>query len=236
MKYMGSKARIAKYILPIMQQYRKPNQLWVAPFVGGGNMIDKVPGRRLGCDVDSNCISALIAIRDHIKELPKNNSEFTEDMYRALRHIDEAQYKYKGYAGFAFSYGGKWMGGWRRDGIGRRDYVREAYNNAKKQSEKLQGVILTQSSYNCLELHEPSLIYCDPPYEHATKYMTKFDHSMFWAWCREKSMAGHTVFVSEYIAPPDFIPVWEKRITSSLTQNTGAKNAVEKLFIYGGIK
>ena len=42
MKYMGSKRRIAKYILPIMLEHRAPNQWWVEPFVGGGNMIDKV--------------------------------------------------------------------------------------------------------------------------------------------------------------------------------------------------
>ena len=35
MKYMGSKNRIAKYILPIMLKDRKPNQYWVEPFVGG---------------------------------------------------------------------------------------------------------------------------------------------------------------------------------------------------------
>lgn len=44
MKYMGSKRRVAKYILPIMLAERKPDQWWVEPFVGGGNMIDKVEG------------------------------------------------------------------------------------------------------------------------------------------------------------------------------------------------
>jgi len=37
MKYMGSKTRIAKYILPIMLKERKEGQVWVEPFVGGGN-------------------------------------------------------------------------------------------------------------------------------------------------------------------------------------------------------
>lgn len=36
MVYMGSKRRIAKYILPIMLSYRKEGQTWVEPFVGGG--------------------------------------------------------------------------------------------------------------------------------------------------------------------------------------------------------
>jgi hypothetical protein len=40
---MGSKNRIAKHILPIMIAERKPNQLWVEPFVGGANMIVRTP-------------------------------------------------------------------------------------------------------------------------------------------------------------------------------------------------
>jgi DNA adenine methylase len=51
MKYMGSKNRIAKYILPIMLAERKPDQWWVEPFVGGGNMIDKVDGNRIGAAI-----------------------------------------------------------------------------------------------------------------------------------------------------------------------------------------
>ena len=50
MKYMGSKNRIAKEILPIMLAYRTPEMAWVEPFVGGANMIDKVDGIRIGND------------------------------------------------------------------------------------------------------------------------------------------------------------------------------------------
>ena len=45
MKYMGSKNRIAKHILPIMLAEAEKHNIttWVEPFVGGGGMIDKVP-------------------------------------------------------------------------------------------------------------------------------------------------------------------------------------------------
>nr|WP_319571429.1 DNA adenine methylase [uncultured Draconibacterium sp.] len=45
MKYMGSKNRIAKHILPIILKNRT-NELYVEPFVGGANLIDKVDGER----------------------------------------------------------------------------------------------------------------------------------------------------------------------------------------------
>lgn len=232
MKYMGSKNRIAKDILPIMFAERKPGQWWVEPFVGGGNIIDKIITKRIGSDMNPYVIQALTAIRDNVHDLPRNNKEFTEDDYRKLRKNDD--YKYKGYAGFAFSYSGKWLGGWCRDNKNKRDYVNEAYKNALKQSSRLQGVLLVKASYSDLEIPDNSIIYCDPPYEGATKYKSSFNHSDFWEWCRQKASQGHTIFVSEYNAPDDFECVWHKEIVSSLTQDTGSKKAVEKLFRYKG--
>lgn len=228
MKYMGSKNRIAKHILPIMLKYKRPEQCWVEPFVGGANIIDKAPGNRMGADSNAYLIDALIAIRDNLSELPKNNTEFTEEDYQQLRNSDN--YRFKGYAGFAFSYGGKWMGGWRRDKQGKRDYVKEAYQNAVKQSLKLKGVRLIKSTYQDLHIPPNSFIYCDPPYNNTTKYKDKFNHKEFWQWCRDKANEEHTVFVSEYNAPKDFICLWEGKIVSSLTKNTGDKTGTERLF------
>jgi DNA adenine methylase len=229
MKYMGSKNRIAKHILPIMLEYKTEDMTWVEPFVGGANMIDKVKGKRIGADINPYLIDALIAIRDCVSDLPKNNKEFTEEDYKALRKTDD--YKYKGFAGFSFSYSGKWLGGWCRDGLNKRDYVNESYKNAIKQSPNLQSLKLIQSSYDELPLNSDNcLIYCDPPYQGTTSYKDSFDHNRFWNWCREMNYRGHKVFVSEYNAPDDFKCVWQKEIVSSLTQDTGSKKAIEKLF------
>ncbi len=228
MKYMGSKNRIAKDILPIMLKCRSPEMAWVEPFVGGANIIDKVEGTRIGSDINPYLIQALISIRDYVDDLPKNSKEFTENDYRNLK-LDDS-YKHKGYAGFAFSYGGKWLGGWSRNSSGKRDYVAESYRNAMKQSPNLQGINFRVCSYLELEVPANSLIYCDPPYFGTTSYKNKFDSAKFWDWCRAKKQEGHTVFVSEYTAPDDFQCVWEKEIVSSLTKNTGAKKGVEKLF------
>jgi len=228
MKYMGSKNRIAKEILPIMLGHKTPEMTWCEPMVGGGNMIDKVEGKRIGADVNPYLIDALIVIRDCISDLPKNNNDFTEADYKQLRKSED--YIYKGYAGFAFSYSGKWLGGWCRDGKNERDYVREAYRNALNQNPKLQGVRLIESSYQDLHIPENSLIYCDPPYEGTTKYKDGFNHADFWQWCRDKANEGHKVFVSEYNAPEDFKCLWQKEIVSSLTKQTGSKTGVEKLF------
>lgn len=223
MRYMGSKNRLAKHILPIMLAERKPGQFWVEPFVGGGNMIDKVDGPRIGCDLNQYAIDALVSIRDHLGELPRNSREFTESDYKNMRH---GNYKHKGYAGFAFSWGGKWLGGWSRDSEN-NDYVLRAYRNAVKQSPKMQGVTLRCCSYREILLPRNSLIYCDPPYAGTTKYKDDFDSVRFWAWCRRTADVGHTVFVSEYSAPSGFVCVWEKSINNNLNN----KSAAEKLFM-----
>ena len=232
MKYVGSKNRIAKDILKIMIPL-KGDRTWVEPFVGGANLIDKVSGDRIGADANENVIKALKFIRDNLKDIPKNRLEFTEDMYKALRSSPDTELK--AFAGFAYSFGAKWLGGWCRGG--NRDYVNEAYKNAVKQSPKLQGIKLIHSDYTELQIPPNSLIYCDPPYANTTKYaIGAFDHDKFFEWCRSMEQKGHIVFVSEYQAPDDFECVYGKKIVSSLDKNTGGKFGVEKLFRARGFK
>lgn len=142
-------------------------------------MNDKVQGKRIGADINPYLIDVLIAIRDCVMDFTKNNKEFTEEDYKKLRKSDD--YKYKGYAGFAFSYSGKWLGGWCRDGLGKRDYVNESHKNTLKQSPLLQGVKFVNESYLDLQIPDNSLIYCDPPYEGTTKYKDDFNHVVFLA-------------------------------------------------------
>ena len=64
MKYLGSKRRISKHILPIILKDRKENQVYVEPFVGGCNMIDKVDGIRIGNDINKYLIMFWKAIQN----------------------------------------------------------------------------------------------------------------------------------------------------------------------------
>lgn len=227
MKYMGSKNRIAKEILPIMIKNRKENQFWVEPFVGGANMIDKVNGNRIGADINKYLIACLNSIANGW--IP--DSKWSELLYNDIKNNkDEYSPAMVGYAGFALSYGGKWFGGWRRDSEGKRDCPLEAHKNAVKQQPFLKGIKFIESSYNKLEIPNNSIIYCDPPYASTTKYKDEFDHNKFWDWCEIQVKKGHTVFVSEYNAPKNWKCIWEKEIVSSLTKNTGSKKGIEKLF------
>ena len=184
MKYMGSKNRIAKYLLPIILKDRKEGQWYVEPFVGGANMIDKVDGNRIGADNNEYLIELL-------KEMLKENfkaPKIDETLYYKIKNNKDNFQKYiVGYAGTQLSFGATWFGSYRRDKQGVRDYCKEARNNVEKQSKNLKGIKFIHSSYNELKIPNNSIIYCDPPYQtEATKgkYKEEFNHNEFWEWCR----------------------------------------------------
>jgi DNA adenine methylase len=235
MKYMGSKNRIAKHILPIILKDRKEGQCYVETMVGGANLIDKVTGWRIGADFNKAVVDALIFIRDFTT--PSNNDYYTESDYNAAA-VNARCGNYlplvDSYALIAFSFGAKWVGGWSRGKTSNgsaRDYVSEQHRASEKQKPLLQGVSLLHSSYDKLEMPPQSIIYCDPPYSGTTKYKDDFDHDLFFEWCRDKTKEGHQVFISEYNAPADFVCVWQKEIQSGLNTNS-TKKGVEKLFVH----
>ena len=229
MKYMGSKNRIAKHLLPIMLENRN-GRTWVEPFVGGANMIDKVDGKRIGADFNEYVISLFTGIQNGF--IPPN--VISEEEYKQAR-LNRDVTPLVSFIGFGCSYSGKWFGGYARGNTNKgqpRNYCLESKKNILKQSENLKGVEFIHSSYQNLEIPTNSLIYCDPPYEGTTKYKDGFSHNEFWEWCRTKVKEGHQVFVSEYNAPSDFKSIYSKEVNSSLTKDTGSKKANEQLFVY----
>ena len=230
MIYMGSKNRIAKFILPIMiaEANKRGITTWVEPFVGGANMIDKVPNnfQRIGIDYNPHTIAALIAIRDLVDKLP---TEVSEELYKKIKNTEPNPIN--SWVRFVCSFGAKLDNGYARNKMG-QNYAKAGVGNAQKQSPKLQGVKFFHGSYNDHSDFENSLIYCDPPYEGTTSYKTKaFDHLNFFDWCRKMS-EKNLVFISEYKAPNDFTPIWEGELkTNFASQRNGATHtAVEKLF------
>jgi len=244
MKYMGSKARFTKEILPIILKDKKPEQWYIEPFAGGMNVICEVQGNRIANDVHYHLMQMW---RELIGGwIPK---KITKDEYSEVR-INQSKYPayFVGWVGFNCSYSGKWFGGFADNYFDKgknykingernvlRNYQTEAINVIQRQVEKMKGVIFQNKPYYELELPPNSIVYCDPPYEGTTKYANDFDHNLFWNWVRNTSKQGHTVFVSEYNAPDDFKCVWEKETTSqlSITNKNGiSKIATERLFLY----
>lgn len=235
MKYMGSKNRIAKDILPIILKNRKENQWYVEPFCGGLGTMDKVDGLRLASDKNKY----LIAMWQGLQENRSRPTEISRQLYNTARSekINNTNNQFDdfliGWIGWMASFNGRFFDGGYSGKSKNRDYVNEQIKNTEKQLSKLNGIVFKHSSYDKLEIPENSIIYCDIPYRDAKQYDSSkdFNHEDFWEWCRKMSNKGHEVFISEYSAPSDFECIWEKEVTNSMN-TTKTYIAVEKLFKY----
>lgn len=230
MQYIGSKNRIAKYILPVVLKDKKPNQWYVEPFVGGANCIDKVFGKnRLGNDNNYYLIELLKAIRDGWQP-PTEVSK--EEYYEIKKFKEEYMPKLVGFVGFLCSFGCKWWGGYAFNKK-ERNYTLRGYNNLMKQAKNLKGIVFTNKDYKILEIPNNSIVYCDPPYRNTTKYSNNknFDYNSFYSWCCNKQKEGHTVYISEYYMPEEhFECILNINHRTILKKDTNNIKTIEKLF------
>ena len=231
MKYLGSKRRIAKHILPIMEEVRG-DRVWVEPFVGGCNSIDKVKGRRIGADINYYLIALFQALQKGW--LPP--TEVTREEYMHMKN-NKTEYPPEliGFAGFNCAFGAYFFSGYARCKRG-DNYALRGHNNLLKQLPNIQDVEFYHCSYEELDIPRNSLIYCDPPYAKTTTYknsegkIKRFNHERFFEWCIQKKADGHIVFLSEADAP--FECLWEKdiEITVSNKDITDKRSRIERLY------
>ena len=239
MVYMGSKAKYAKYIVPILQKTIDENNIttYIECFVGGANIIDKIKcENRYGYDRSDTLIALLsTAAEDFDKVLKDGNRELwdkgkgyvkdgimPEDM--TLADIGAIEF----FASFS------------RDGFPRgyakntesRNYFQEGYRNMEKQAPNLKGINFKCQNYWELEPVQNAVIYLDPPYQNTKHYgyanQEKMDYDKFWNWVREISKNNY-VFISEQVAPDDFEVVWTQQVKRTAGKDNNFK-AVEKLF------
>jgi DNA adenine methylase len=232
MKYMGSKARFAKELLPIILKDRKENQYYVEPFVGGANMIDKVNGLRIAGDSNKYLIALWNGLKtnsDLLMEISKDTFSKARTEYNDKTNIEFTDFEL-GWIGFMGGFNGRFYGGGYSGKHRNRDYVNEQIRNTLKQLEAIKDIDFNSCNYDQLEIPNGSIIYCDIPYQGTKEYDTKdrFNHTEFWSWCREKSK-NNTVYVSEYNAPDDFECVWEKKVNVSI-RPTKTLQQTERLF------
>lgn len=234
MIYMGSKRRLSKELVPIIQSYITENTVgYIEPFVGGANIIDKIKcDNRYGFDSHKQLIELFIKLQNDIDGIPneipyeeymevKNNKENYEDWYLGL-------------VGFLGSFGAKYFGGYARHN--KDDFTeqiqRGSIKNLKKQYDDLKDVKFECKDFREIKDVKGYVIYCDPPYKGATKYSTKeFPYDEFYNWCREMSK-DNVVLISEYNMPEDFKCIWQKDNKINFDSNrTNANSKIEKLFI-----
>jgi DNA adenine methylase len=233
MKYMGSKARFTKEILPIILKDRKPEQWYVEPFAGGMNVICEVQGNRIANDKNHYLIEmwkGLLENRERPNDIPKQLYDKARTEYNNGTNIEFDDFMI-GWIGWMGSFNGRFFDGGYSGKTKTRDYIDEQIRNTLKQVDKLKGTVFTCGDYDAFNIPKNSIIYCDPPYRETKQYSNSkdFNHDKFFEWCREMSKQGHTLFVSEYQVPDDFECVWEMK-TKSYLKPSRAEQTIEKLF------
>lgn len=238
MKYMGSKSRIAKDIVPIIQEYVDKYDTYLEPFCGGCNVIDKIKASK---KIASDKNKYLITLWKHIQEGNNLLDTVSRELYNDVRSNQNTN-KYEdwivGNVGFLASYNGRWFdGGYAQSGYEKakngeryRDYYNEAKQNILKQVNSIKDIEFLNQDY--IYFYPVNfVIYCDPPYANTKQYANSknFDYEIFWETMREWSKRN-VVLISEQNAPDDFECIWQQEVSRSIKANDKSKS-VEKLFI-----
>ena len=227
MKYQGSKRLIIKKILPFLLEGRKPEQYYVEPFVGGGNSIMHVTGKRIGADMNPY----VIELWKGVLEGKEGKHYYTREEYNTARDMwRNGVVNFEvAWIGFVASFSGQFYpGGYVKESTGRHEQD-EIARSIMKQAPLMKGIELFHCSYDKLSIPDNSIIYCDPPYRGTTKYAHAIDYDKFYEGCREQKKKGHTIFISEYNMPADFKCIWEQELPCRLNPSKTTKR-VEKLF------
>ena len=240
MWYVGSKNKLSKDLVPIIQSYiTSDTKGYLEPFVGGGNVIDKIQcNNKIGCDIHKQLIELLKYTRDYSYLIP---DIIAEEEYNKVKSNKE-QYEdwYLGLIGFCATFGAKYFGGYARNSKGDNsgERTKSAIKNLKKQAPNLQNI-----KFKCCDFRDVPkdkikgyVIYCDPPYKNTTKYKTgDFPYEEFYQWCKDMSK-DNVVLVSEYNMPDDFTCIWQKEtkvnFDSNRKSNDEKNKRIEKLYMY----
>ena len=241
MVYQGSKNRLAKYIIPILQKYIDDNgiETYIEPFCGGANIIDKIRCKnKIASDFNEDLISLLKYVqRDNdLKIAPEKCSFEHYSDVRGNRSTGKYPKEYVALIGYCASYGGRYFdGGYGRDSKCGRSIYSERVANLKEQAPNLKEIVFLCEDYKEYSNQgiKNALFYLDPPYKGTKQYSKQsIDYEEFYDFCRRLSK-DNIVVISEYSMPDDFICIWQKerKVLQKSDRTTGDK-AVEKLFIH----
>ena len=237
MVYQGSKAKLVDWLLPLMKPYLDKAPVYYEPFVGGANMICKVPHAvRIGSDSNKYLIALLKKVQEDVTVLPAEIDEDTYTRVKASPGVFEPWFV--GMVAFCATFRGIYWGGFARDEGGKRPS--QLLNNLRQQAPLLNGIEFRCADYRRIKYSKFSpgtLFYCDIPYKSTSGYDQYFDHDAFYRWCYGVHNAGHTILLSEFWAPSCFEELGNtKRIDTLCCSYEGDKpqEVTERLFVFRG--
>lgn len=142
MRYLGSKRRFIKELLPILMEHKNEADIFIDAFMGGCNVISEVPmENKLGIELNSYIASFWHNVKfmgSKIEEiLPDEMSVETYNKFKTQyinKTYNTSDKWFIGYVGSALSFGGAWFNGLAKYNPKKNEnHVKEAKNGLLKQ-------------------------------------------------------------------------------------------------------
>lgn len=240
MKYWGAKnrqgRRIAAAILALVP--RAAVKSYLEPFCGVAGVLvhvrellpDRVPV------AGSDCSRCIINFLQAIMRGWLPPEALTEELFNRLKATKGDETPMHAVVGFGCCFNGLYFA----DKF--RPNMLETYVATRKQVARWAPRVRNISFENVRYEDRPRppdgcLVYCDCPYQGAVstnmpQSWKDFDFAAFWDWVRDLSRT-HIVLVSEYVAPDDFVSVWQHNVT--LLNRSRKSGRTEHLFAHHSV-
>lgn len=223
MNYMGGKFRQGKAIATTIKPHLSSEITYVEPFCGAMGSAFRVVPEAISRGVKKIILNdnneALMNMWQALLEGWNPPDVVSEDTYRFHKKTNDLKDPMTAYCGAGMSFGGKWWGGYARE----EKHGERPYTNLKRSANLKRTVLLKTSTLLkakesaevvlcCLDYQElrgsNRVFYLDPPYANRAKvYKSTINHDHFWNYARDLVNSGNTVFITEFAAPDDFVPV-----------------------------
>lgn len=237
MNYVGSKQKLKKHLVPIIQKAIDDTgaSVYIEPFGGGGNVIDDIH-----CDTrmyyDDN--PYLVALWEHFLETTGDVPDVIsrEEYQKVKANMGSYPDWYVGLVGFLASYKSGFFNGYAgswtsKDGKKTRIWFSENKANMMRQLPKMRDVRFECADFRKIDIPDGSVVYCDPPYKGTKTYKgtCEFPYDEYYDWCRDVGKRA-TLLMSEIWMPDDFEVVWEKDIALTMDHNQRGRKRQERLY------
>jgi len=223
MRYVGGKSRIANWVVSNLKKLGIPNI--VEPFCGGLSIT-----RELLPTFASDRCESLITLYKHLQQgwIPPDN--ISEAEYRKVREENDPTNPLYAFCAFGCSFGGKFWGGYAREG--KRNFALNAKNSLLDKIHDCKNIDFRYGGYDEQSYEPGCLIYCDIPYLGTTQgYQHQFNYHAFYRWC-QRMQNEYTIVVSEFTKPQGSEILACKSSVSDLRTTKRAQSTNECLFIY----
>jgi len=235
--YQGGKLRLGKRISNVMNLIEDDigtrHLPYMEPFCGMCGVLRHIsmsnPGRKLiATDLNHDVITMWKSLQDGWIPQDTCSREDFEELKNQIHPSAE-----KGFIGSISCYGNVFMSFYRLHlQPSNRDYIGEAKKSLYRVFEDVKCADFSIGSYETSQF-DGKVIYCDPPYKgngFKTPLFKDFDHEEFWDRMRSWSLVS-LVFISERVAPSDFICIWSHDFKASINKQSST-SICEKLFIH----